>query len=71
MKGGLSKEVVSDWEEFSIILCAFIPSETGLTKEVVFHEGDLSKRHYCSTLFFSILILGTFGHMKFMLGFLV
>ena len=24
-------------------ICAFVPSKAGLTKEVVFHEGGLSK----------------------------
>ena len=27
---------------------AFAPSKAGLTKEVVFHEGGLSKRYHCT-----------------------
>ena len=44
MKGGLSKEVVSDEGGVSMGHSTFVTSTAGLTREVVFHEGGLSKR---------------------------
>ena len=36
--------MVSDEGEFSMgHICTFVPNKAGLTKEVVFHEGGLSK----------------------------
>ena len=45
MKGGLTKEMVSDGGGGTLVweICTFVPSTAGLTKEVVCHEGDLSK----------------------------
>ena len=43
MKGGLTKEVVSDRGEINMGHTTFVTSRAGLTKEVVFHEGGLSK----------------------------
>ena len=43
MSSGLLKEVDSDEGELSMEHTTFIPSKAGLTKEVVFHEGGLSK----------------------------
>ena len=40
-------------------ICAFVPSEAGLTKEVVFHEDGLSKEVllYITTQYYRISIL--------------
>ena len=43
MKGGLSKEVVSDEGGVSMGQTTFVTSKDDLTKEVVFHEGGLSE----------------------------
>ena len=37
------------------ILCVFVPSKAGLTREVVFHEGGLSKE----VLLYSVYIEGS------------
>ena len=43
VKGGLTKEVVSDRGEINMRHTTFVTSRAGLTKEVVLHEGGLSK----------------------------
>ena len=45
MKGGLSKNVISEEGEFSMGHVTFVPSNAGLTnlKRWSFHEGGLSK----------------------------
>ena len=60
MKGGLSKEVVSDKGEVSMgHIYSYMTSKAGLAKEVVFHEGGLSKgtRYYCISKFYMSSIL--------------
>ena len=42
-KCGLSKRWSLLKENLAWDICAFFPSKAGLTKEVVFHEGGLSK----------------------------
>ena len=46
MKGGLSKEVVSEKREVSMGHNTFVTSKACLTKEVIFHKGSLSKGVY-------------------------
>ena len=43
MKGGLSKEVVFHSREVSMGHTTFVTSKSGLSKDVVFCEGGLSK----------------------------
>ena len=48
MKGGLSKEVVSDKREVSMGHTTLVTRKAGLTKEVVFHEVVSQKGYYCT-----------------------
>ena len=67
-EGDLSKAVVSDEAEVNMGHIAFVTSKASLIKEVVFHEGGLSKEvllyvctHYTSTSVYGYIC--TYVHM--------
>ena len=73
-EGDLSKAVVSDEAEVNMGHIAFVTSKASLIKEVVFHEGGLSKEvllyvctHYTSTFVYvyicTYVVVHTYTHV--------